>query len=148
MALPQRHRLRGRRVFDRLYRSGRRLHGTHLVLRVLPADPALLPPDSRSHSPSGWRCGVVVSGKVSKLAVRRNRLRRLLQAHLLRELAPRAAGASPQWLLLSLRPGSADLSPDALLGECSQLLRKAGLSDGPRSPGSRPQGDRPSGRPR
>lgn len=137
MALPQRHRLRGRRVFDRIYRTGRRLHGTHLVLRVLAADPSLLPPDSRSHSPSGWRCGVVVSGKVSRLAVRRNQLRRLLQAHLLRELPPAPANRPPQWLLLSLRPGSADLSPDELLGECSQLLRKAGFPDGARSPGLR-----------
>ena len=140
MALPQRHRLRGRRVFDRIYRSGRRIHGTHLVLRVFPADPSLLPPDSRSHSPSGWRCGVVVSGKVSRLAVRRNHLRRLLQAHLLRELPTAPANHTPQWLLLSLRPGSADLSPDVLLGECSQLLRKAGFPDGARSPGLRSPG--------
>jgi ribonuclease P protein component len=138
VALPQRHRLKGRRVFDRLYRTGRRIHGTHLVLRVLAADHSLLPPESRSHSPSGWRCGVVVSGKVSKLAVRRNRLRRLLQEHLLRELpATTSAGRPPLWLLLSLRPGSAELDPDVLLGECSQLLRKAGFPDGARSPALR-----------
>jgi ribonuclease P protein component len=137
VALPQRHRLKGRRIFDRIYRTGRRIHGTHLVLRVLAADQTLLPPDSRSHSPSGWRCGVVVSGKVSKLAVRRNRLRRLLQAHLLRELPATAGSLPPQWLLLSLRPGCADLDPDVLLGECSQLLRKAGFPDGARSPGLR-----------
>ncbi|MFO0039750.1 MAG: ribonuclease P protein component [Synechococcaceae cyanobacterium] len=124
MALPQRHRLRGVRVFERLHRRGRRLHGTHLVLRVLPASVALLSPPDRAAAPSPWRCGVVVSGKVSRRAVVRNRLRRRLHAHL---LAHPPAGAEPLWLLVSLRPGSAELPTDALLGECSDLLRRAGL---------------------
>ena len=124
MALPPQHRLRGHRPFDRLYRQGRRLHGQLMVLRVLPAEPGLLPPDVQRHPASAWRFGVVVSSKVHKRAVRRNRLRRLLQADLLSRplICP-----SPQWLLLSLKPGSADAEPDQLLEEWRQLLRKAGL---------------------
>ncbi len=125
MALPQQHRLRGRRIFDRLYRQGRRFQGPALVLRVLAADPSLLPPGSPpTAGASPWRCGVVVSSKVSKLAVRRNRLRRLLHDHLLRS-PPRPA--SPLWLLITLKPGCQELGEDRLLGECSQLLRQAGL---------------------
>lgn len=124
MALPQRHRLRGRRVFERLHRRARRLHGTSLVLRVLPASAELLSPPDRAAAPSPWRCGVVVSGKVSRRAVVRNRLRRRLHAHL---LAHPPQVAEPLWLLLSLRPGCAELPADALLGECSDLLRRAGL---------------------
>ena len=124
MALPSQHRLRGHRVFDRLYRQGRRLHGELMVLRLLAADSSLLTPPLPSQAPSPWRCGFVVSSKVHKRAVRRNRLRRLLQADLLNQplICP-----SPQWLLLSLKPGSADAEPDQLLGEWRQLLRKAGL---------------------
>ena len=124
MALPQRHRLRGRRVFERLHRRARRLHGTSLVLRVLPASADLLSPPDRAAAPSPWRCGVVVSGKVSRRSVVRNRLRRRLHAHL---LAHPPQVAEPLWLLLSLRPGCAELPADALLGECSDLLRRAGL---------------------
>lgn len=124
MALPQRHRLRGRRVFERLHRRARRLHGTSLVLRVLPASAELLSPPDRAAAPSPWRFGVVVSGKVSRRAVVRNRLRRRLHAHL---LAHPPQVAEPLWLLLSLRPGCAELPADALLGECSDLLRRAGL---------------------
>ncbi len=125
MALPQRHRLRGRRIFDRLYRQGRRFQGPALVLRVLAADSSLLPPGSPAAAASSpWRCGVVVSSKVSKLAVRRNRLRRLLHDQLLRSPPePR----SPLWLLITLKPGCLELGEDRLLGECSQLLRQAGL---------------------
>ena len=68
---------------------------------------------------------MVVSGKVSRRAVVRNRLRRRLHAHL---LAHPPSGGAPLWLLLSLRPGSAELSTDALLGECDDLLRRAGLT--------------------
>jgi ribonuclease P protein component len=41
MGLPPQHRLRGHRVFDRLYRQGRRVHGELMVLRVLAADASL-----------------------------------------------------------------------------------------------------------
>lgn len=129
MALPQQHRLRGRRVFDRLYRQGRRFQGPALVLRVLAADPALLPPGSpAAAAASPWRCGVVVSSKVSKLAVRRNRLRRLIHDHLLRHPP---APPSPLWLLITLKPGCLDLDEGRLLGECRQLLRQAGLLHDP-----------------
>jgi ribonuclease P protein component len=112
-------------VFERIRRRGRRLHGTAIVLHLMSAEPALLPPADRGQAPSPWRCGVVVSGKVSRRAVERNRLRRRLHAHLLAHL-PRTG--PPLWLLLSLRPGSAELPADALLGECDDLLRRAGLT--------------------
>jgi ribonuclease P protein component len=68
---------------------------------------------------------VVVSAKVSKRAVQRNRLRRLLHAHLLEQPI---ASPQPIWLLISLKPGSPDLPPEQLLGECRHLLHKAGLT--------------------
>jgi ribonuclease P protein component len=126
LALPQRHRLKGQRVFDQVYQKGRRFHGPFLVLRILDALPHLLPPEQRRCPPSPWRCGVVVSTKVHKRAVRRNRLRRLLQAHLL--ATPIGPADRCLWLLLSLKPGSADLPSQVLLGECSQLLHQAGLT--------------------
>ncbi|MEB3307664.1 MAG: ribonuclease P protein component [Cyanobacteriota bacterium] len=126
MALPRCHRLKGRRIFDKLYRCGRRHHGPSLVLRHLEAIPALLPPDQVRHPPSPWRCGVVVSSKVHKHAVQRNRLRRLVHNHLLRELRD-CRHPQGHWLLISFKPGSCERSPSDLLGECSQLFRQAGL---------------------
>lgn len=126
MALPQCHRLKGQRVFDRLYQKGRKTHGPFLLLRVLDALPQLLPAEQQAYPPSPWRCGVVVSSKVHKRSVRRNRLRRLLHAHLLAQQI--GDGQRCLWLLLSLKPGSAELSPQALLGECKQLLYQAGLT--------------------
>ncbi|MBM5803122.1 MAG: ribonuclease P protein component [Cyanobacteria bacterium K_DeepCast_35m_m2_155] len=136
MALPLAHRLKGQRVFDALYRRGRAFHGSAMVLRCLPADPVLLPPTLSSKPVSSWRCGVVVSSKVHKRAVRRNRLRRSLHQGLQTLLPASAATAdasaqkgfeTPIWLLISLKPGSESWEPDRLLGECRHLLAKAGL---------------------
>ena len=126
MALPQSHRLRGQRPFSTLDRKGRASHGPFLVLRWLPARPELLPPCQRRHPASPWRAGVVVSTKVHKRAVQRNRLRRLLHAQLLS--LPIANTDSPVWLLISLKPGSAERERGELLGECQQLLQRAGLT--------------------
>jgi ribonuclease P protein component len=102
-----------------------------MVLRLLNAQVDLLPPRQRSAPLSPWRCGVVISSKVHKRSVRRNRLRRMLHDHLLLQLgADQAARTlkSPLWLLISLKPGSAEREASDLLGECSQLLRQAGLT--------------------
>ena len=127
MVLPRDQRLRGRFVFDRLYQKGRRLHGQWMVLRLLPAEPTLLRPDPRDHTPQSDRLAVVVSSKVSKKSVRRNQLRRLLHGQLVARARAAWSGAD-QWVLISLKPGSADADDGALLGECAQLLQKAGLS--------------------
>ena len=125
MALPQRHRLKGQSIFAKLYRRGRAIHGPFLMLRGLPAHSERLPPSQRGRVQPSWRCGVVVSAKVHKRAVRRNRLRRLLHQGLLTLPIGRPEG--PVWLLLSLRPGSAERSGAELLGECLELLQRAGL---------------------
>jgi ribonuclease P protein component len=124
VALPQKHRLRGSRVFDRLYRQGKRFHGTWSTLRVLPAEPSLLTLRDRPHPASSWRCAVVVSSKVSKRAVRRNHLRRAVHEFL---LSHPPLTERPFWLVFSLKPGSVDVDEALLLGECLQLLRKAEL---------------------
>jgi len=127
MVLSREHRLRGRFVFDRLYQKGQRHHGKWMVLRSLPAQPELLKPDPRDPNPLSCRLGVVVSNKVSKRSVRRNQLRRLLHVQLsaiVRSMPDQAMG---RWLLISLKPGSAEATDQALLGECSELLAKAGL---------------------
>ena len=94
------------------------------MLRQLNAEAPLLAPDLRQRPASAWRCGIVVSSKVHKRAVRRNRLRRLLHEELRRH-PPQSK--RPLWLLLSLRPGSAEIAEERLLGECRQLLQQAGL---------------------
>jgi ribonuclease P protein component len=70
------------------------------------------------------RCAVVISSKVSKRAVIRNRLRRQLHDHL-REHFEQSFQNSNTWFLISLKPG-ADAKDALVLEECDRLLQQAG----------------------
>ena len=97
-----------------------------MVLRVVKARPGLLKAPQRHAESTACRCGVQISSKVSKKAVIRNRLRRLLHDH----LRIRLEGASDhanQWALISLKPASSTTQHSPLLEECDRLLREAGL---------------------
>ena len=131
MVLPASMRLRGHRCFDHLHRKGKRFHGTLMVLRRASAHNSLLkrpatPKGSVSpSSPATCRVAVVISSKVSKRAVIRNRLRRRLHDHL-RTRFEHASEHASVWILVSLKPGAATEDHD-LLKECDRLLEQAGL---------------------
>jgi ribonuclease P protein component len=126
VVLPQQHRLRGRGVFEYLYQRGQRFQQGLLQLRVAEAAPQLLrePPGDLERE---LRFGVVISSKVSKRAVKRNRLRRRLHDAFMSQSFRQ--DLPPTWLLLNLRPGAAELSDDNLLKEWSTLIQRAGLTD-------------------
>ena len=67
--LPNQNRLRRREDFAKVYAKGDRYKGTYLNLRIF----------IDANDPS-TRIGIVVSKKVSKLAVTRNRFKRQLRA--------------------------------------------------------------------
>ena len=97
-----------------------------MVLRVASGDSNLLRRELRDVQDQSCRCALVISSKVSKRAVKRNRLRRLLHAHL-RQRFERRNDLAGLWLLISLRPEAAEAEPTQLLEECDSLLRIAGL---------------------
>ena len=97
-----------------------------MVLRVAAGDSNLLRRELRGIQERTCRCALVISNKVSKLSVKRNRLRRLLHDHLRRRFEQRNDLAG-WWLLISLRPEAAEAEPTQLLEECDSLLRSAGL---------------------
>ena len=97
-----------------------------MVLRVAEGDSNLLRRELRGIQERTCRCALVISNKVSKRSVKRNRLRRLLHDHLRLRFEQRNDLAG-RWLLISLRPEAAEAEPTQLLEECDSLLRSAGL---------------------
>lgn len=134
MVLPQRHRLRGKRLFDYLYQKSRRYHGgSLLVLRVAAANPLLLRLSEQAAT-SEFRLAVVISSKVSKRAVVRNRLRRQFHQAFVDMCKnwknPDHPCLQPQsWLLLSLKPEAGNASCNDLLREWQAVLHQAGFLD-------------------
>ena len=97
-----------------------------MVLRVMREESRLLRPELRRQPPICCRCALVISNKVSKRSVRRNKLRRLLHQHLRQRLENRRDLAG-QWILISLRPEASGADPSQLLEECDSLLSSAVL---------------------
>ena len=126
MVLPASMRLKGHKPFELLHRSGIRFHGPCMLLRVVEAQPHLLKGQRRKLKSNSCKCAVAISSKVSKRAVVRNRMRRLLHNHLRLRL-----GSAPNhpnlWALISLKPSSSNQKPAPLLKECDKLLRDSGL---------------------
>ena len=137
MVLPRDHRLSGTVVFDHLYRARARFYGSNLVLRVGSPDLQRLKPclisartraamkhDSTEAHTNDLRFAVVVSKKVSKRAVMRNRLRRILHQAFMENVPCLRRG---HWLLLSLKPSASQRTEDQLLQEWEYVLQRSGL---------------------
>lgn len=126
MVLPAGSRLRFRPAFEQIYRQGKRKKGSLCVVTWLP-----IPGADRSPSESGTplpstQFAVVVSKKVSRHAVQRNRIRRRIKAAIYPLLSQIKSG---YWVIITARE-SANQSPGlALQQEVVCLVSQAGLLD-------------------
>jgi len=127
MVLPRGMRIKGYRYFDYIHKSGVRYNSSSMLLKVatFKANSIKGKPLPSRIIPS-CRCAVSISNKVSKRAVVRNHLRRILHKHLKSRLLHRV-NFKDNLLLLSLRPCSLERSHQTLLKEVDILLSKAGL---------------------
>ncbi len=102
--------LRAAAEFQHVYKTGRTVHGPSFTVRFARAA------DDRA------AFGFVVSTKVSKSAVVRNRIRRRV-----REFVRRAGTGSGRDVVVIAKPAAARLSPAATVSELSSLFKQATL---------------------
>ncbi len=126
MVLPNSMRLRGHRCFDHIHRTGMKYHGSLMIIRVAKSNSGLIRSHKKPLIPSTFKCAIAISNKVSKKAVIRNRLRRVLHNHLKARLSNKVS-LYENWALISLKPNPRVHEENLLLGECDKLLLKAGL---------------------
>lgn len=135
MALPKANRLKHRKEFSAVFRQGMRRTGANLILRVLkqsntanrnqPSRNQLSSSIASAIPPS--RIGISVSQKVSKRAVIRNRIKRLLRAAF-RQLLPQIeAGVL---LVVVVKPEARQCEYQQFLQELEQLLAEAEVLNG------------------
>lgn len=110
-------RLRTAAEFKRVYRTGRTYHSRSFTLRVAAADQAA----DRSH-PTAF--GFVVSTKVSKSAVVRNRIRRRAREFVRRNAVVIAPGRA---VAVIAKPSAAGLASAETIAELSSLFKQATL---------------------
>ncbi len=126
MALPKDMRLKGHRTFNYIHKNSIKFHGKLMTFKVAKSNPEILLSHKITNNSSKFRIAIAISKKVSKKAVNRNKIRRILQDWLLKNIQ-RINNHKPYWLLVNLRFGDFFNDKEKLLEEFQNLMFKSRL---------------------
>ena len=126
MALPKDMRLKGHRTFNYIHKNSITYHGKLMTFKVARPNPAILLTHKFTNTSNNFRVAIAISKKVSKKAVERNKLRRVLQGWLLTNIK-KINNHKPYWLLVNLRFGDFYNDKNKLLEEFQNLMFKSRL---------------------
>ncbi|MCW6037411.1 ribonuclease P protein component [Spirulina subsalsa FACHB-351] len=125
MGLPKQHRLKDRLDFQAVYERGKAYRGRYLVLKVLSVPPPIW--QGKPPLPLPTLIGIAVGKKVSKKAVRRNRIKRQIRA-ILQPLLPRLSPGLK--LIVIVKPSGNQCEYEHFLRELKELLLGAKVLHG------------------
>ncbi len=126
MALPKDMRLRGHRTFDYIHKNSITYYGKLMTFKVAKSNPAILLTHKFTNTSNKFRVAFTISKKVSKKAVERNKLRRILQDWLLTNFQ-KINNHKPYWLLVNLKYGDFCDDESRILEEFQNLMFKSRL---------------------
>ena len=126
MALPKDMRLKGHRTFNYIHQNSTTYHGKLMTFKVARSNPAILLTHKLTNPSNNFRVAIAISKKVSKKAVERNRLRRILQEWLLSNIQ-KINNHKPYWLLVNLKIGDFCNDKSRLLEDFQNLMFKSRL---------------------
>jgi len=101
MALPKDMRLKGHRTFDYIHKNSIKYHGKLMTFKVARSNPDILLTHKYTITSNKFRVAIAISKKVSKKAVERNKMRRIIQEWLLTNIQ-KINSHKPYWLLVNL----------------------------------------------
>ena len=126
MALPSNMRLKGHRTFNYIHRNSIKYYGKLMTFKVAQSNQEILLSHKFENTSENLRVAIAISKKVSKKAVDRNKIRRILQAWLLTNIQ-KINTHKPYWLLVNLKSEEFCNDKDVLLEEFQKLMFKAHL---------------------
>ena len=126
MALPKDMRLKGHRTFDYIHKNSIKYYGKLMTLKVARSNPDILLSHKMKNNSNEFRVAIAISKKVSKKAVDRNKIRRILQEWLLKNIK-KINNHKPYWLLVNLKIGDFYIDKNKLLEEFQNLMFKSQL---------------------
>ena len=126
MALPKAMRLKGHRTFDYIHKNSVNYHGKLMTIKIARSNPKILISHKNISNLNNFKIAIAVSKKVSKKAVARNKIRRILHDCLLKNFSPEN-NHKPYWLLVNLKSGDFYNDKIKLLEEFQHLIFKSGL---------------------
>ena len=126
MALPQNMRLKGHRTFNYIHRNSIKYYGKLMTFKVAQSNPEILLSHKFGNTSDNLRVAISISKKVSKKAVDRNKIRRILQGWLLTNIQ-KINTHKPYWLLVNLKFGDFCNDKNKILEEFQNLMSKSHL---------------------
>ena len=126
MALPKDMRLKGHRTFSYIHKNSIKYHGKLMTFKVARSNMAILSSHKFRNTSNNLRIAIAVSKKVSKKAVDRNKIRRILQEWLLKNIR-KINNHKPYWLLVNLKIGDFCNDNNQILEEFQNLMFKSRL---------------------
>ena len=126
MALPKDMRLKGHRTFNYIHKNSIKYNGQLMTLKVARSNPEILFSHKFANSSNKLRIAFAISKKVSKKAVDRNKIRRIMQEWLIKNIK-KINNHKPYWLLVNLKSGDFCNDKNQLLEEFQNLMFKSRL---------------------
>ena len=126
MALPRSIRLKGHRTFDYIHKNSVKYYGNLMTFKIAKANPEILISHKNIGNLNNFKIAIAISKKVSKKAVVRNKIRRILQDCLLKNFNL-DNNHKPYWLLVNLKVVDFHNDKIKLLEEFKHLIFKSGL---------------------
>ena len=126
MALPKDMRLKGHRTFDYIHKNSIKYHGEFMTFKVAKSNPEILFSHKFKNTSNNLKVASAISKKVSKKAVERNKINRLIQHWLLTNIKT-IDNHKPYWLLVNLKFGDFYNDKSRLLEEFQNLMFKSRL---------------------
>jgi len=126
MALPKNMRLKGHRTFNYIHKNSIKYYGKLMTFKLVKSNPEILSSHKLKNISNNFRISIAISKKVSKKAVERNKIRRILQEWLLTN-KKKINNHKPYWLLVNLKIVDFCNDKNILLEEFQNLMYKSRL---------------------
>ena len=126
MALPKAMRLKGHRSFKYIHKNSVKYYGKLMTFKIARSNPKILASHKNKNNVNNFKIAIAISKKVSKKAVVRNQIRRILQDCLLKNFS-QENNHKPYWLLVNLNYGNFCHDKNKLLEEFQNLMFKSRL---------------------
>jgi len=126
MALPKKMCLKGHRTFNYIHKNSIKFHGKLMTFKLVKSNPEILLSHKLKSSTNNLKIAFAISKKVSKKAVERNKIRRILQEWILKNIQ-KINNHKPYWLLVNLKNVDFCNDKNILLEEFQNLMFKSHL---------------------
>ena len=126
MALPKSMRLKGHRTFDYIHKNSVKYYGKLMTFKIARSNQQILISHRLTNTADNFKVAIAISKKVTKKAVERNKIRRILYEYLLKNIQIEN-NHKPYWLLVNLKIGDFYNDKSKLLEEFQYLMFKSGL---------------------